>query len=500
MRVLIVGGGSAGWIVAATLHSRLNGGRAGPVAITLIESPDTPKIGVGEATIPTIRNMLRSFGLSEAAFMNATDATFKHGIRFDDWSGAGSSYLHPFQRLTLPELTGVEAYWLGSDKSVPFADLVSPQTALIAADLAPRRATDPEFGSAALPYAYHMDAEMFAELLARQMRAAGVAHETGHVAQVQRGPNNLVTGVTLTDGRLLVADLFVDCSGFAALLSPAAHAGAGWVDQSVHLLCDSAVTLRAPQIAAPRAFTSAKALSAGWTWDIGLQSRRGRGYVYSSKHLSPEEAEAELRRDAPDAAADTPVRHLHFRVGRQTAPWQNNVVAIGLAAGFVEPLESTGLYLADLAARLLCEMFPPTPAASASLALAKRFNQVMGEVHDSILDFLTLHYATAKRRDTAFWRDASDPSRYTANLALLLDLWEQRPPSFADFSLKFAPFLQSSHAFILLGSGWHPAMAERGRGRPQLSPSVAAQVRDLTNSLPPHQAILDAMRAVSKRG
>lgn len=498
MRVLIVGGGSAGWIAAATLHNRLNGGRAGRVAITLVESPDTPKIGVGEATIPTMRNMLRSFGLTEAAFMNATDATFKHGIRFDGWSGAGTSYLHPFQRLTLPELTGVEAYWLGSDKSVPFADLVSPQTRLIKDGLAPRRASDPDYGGTALPYAYHMDAEMFAGLLSRQMQAAGVAHVSGHVARVQRGPAGHVSSVILADGRQLEADLFVDCSGFAALLSPAAKTAAGWVDQSSHLLCDSAVTLRAPQTTAPRAFTSAKALSAGWTWDIGLQSRRGRGYVYSSKHITPEEAEAELRSDAPDTPPDTPARHLHFRVGRQSAPWTGNVVAIGLAAGFVEPLESTGLYLADLAARLLCEMFPPDADETANWALSGRFNTVMAEVHDSILDFLTLHYATAQRRDTAFWREASDPARHTATLAQSLELWAQRPPVFADFSLKFAPFLQSSHAFILLGSGWHPAKAERGSMRARMSPAVAAQTLELTNSLPPQQEVLDEMRGMSK--
>lgn len=492
MRVLVVGGGSAGWIAAATLQSRLNGTGPGRVAITLVESPDTPRIGVGEATIPTIRDMLRGFGMAEADVMRACEASFKHAIRFDDWSAPGSRYLHPFHRHRSPDMEMAAARWLEGDGALPFDAFASAQPALITAGLAPRALDGADY-QGPVPYAYHLDAEMFADALAAHCVARGVQHLRDHVDRVDRDADGLVTGLALRSGQRIEADLYIDCTGFRALLSPQAHQPGGWVDQSRHLLCDRAVAFRVPEDPerfVPSPFTRARALGSGWCWDIGLMTRRGRGYVYSSAHISADDAEAELRAEEGAAASGLTARHLRFRVGRQVAPWTGNVVAIGLAAGFLEPLESTGLYLADYAARVLCEMFPPTPAHVANPALARRHNQLLAEVHDDILDFILLHFAVAGRRDTAFWRDASAPQRLTDRLAHLLDIWNVRPPRFSDFSLRYPPFNDLNYEFILLGSGWRPAGLGRGRGRPDLPPDAAAANRAIAAGLPTNAALL----------
>lgn len=495
MRVLIVGGGSAGWITAATLDHRLNGRGPRRVRIALVESPDTPRIGVGEATIPTVRDMLARFGLSEAAFMRGCEASFKHAIRFDDWSAPGSRYLHPFHR----DLGAHDApaRWLASNGRTPFADLVSAQGALIAARRAPRPVAAPDYAGE-VPYAYHMDAEMFADMLAGHCAGRGVEHLSGHVEEVARGEGGRVTGLTLRDGRRLDADLYVDCTGFRALLSPQAHEPSGWVDQSNQLLCDRAVAFRVPEDPerySPAPFTRARALDCGWCWDIGLTSRRGRGYVYSSAFATPEQAEAALRAEEGAAAAGLAARHIAFRVGRQVAPWRGNVVAVGLAAGFLEPLESTGLYLADYAARVLAEMFPPVPEAAADEALARRHNQLMAEMHDDILDFITLHYTVAGRRDTPFWRMASAPERCSERLSHLLGIWQLRPPSFADFSLRYPPFNHLNYEFILFGSGWRPQGQACGAGAATPDPELARRTSRLVAKLPDNAQALRALHA-----
>nr|WP_281365970.1 tryptophan halogenase family protein [Halovulum dunhuangense] len=487
---MIVGGGSSGWITAATFLQRLNAGGHPPVAISLIESPTTPRIGVGEATIPTIRNLLKGVGLSEAAFLRGCEATFKHAIRFDDWAGPGSRTLHPFHRHQSPLLDGALGAWLAGPRARPFDDLVSLQGDLIDRNLAPRGLSDPDYGGA-IPYAYHMDAEMFGDLLAAHCAARGVTHLRGHVTQVARREDGSVSALRLEDGRLIEADLYVDCTGFRALLAPDQT---DWIDQSDHLLCDRAVAMRVPNAegAVPLPFTRARALSAGWCWDIGLQSRRGRGYVFSSRFLSDEAAESELRADEGPGCAGIPARIVRFRVGRRAAPWVGNVVCIGLSAGFLEPLESTGLFLSDFAARALCEFFPRGADPAAMAGLAWRHNQLMGELHDTILDFILFHYAVAGRRDTEFWRQAGDPARLTPQLAGLMEVWRSRPPSFADFSQRFAPFSHQNYEFILAGSS--PGYGRAGPA-PVVPPELEFQRRKLVTSLPGHAELIRALSA-----
>ena len=487
MRIIVVGGGSAGWIAAATLQSRLNGKGRGPVNITVLASPQTPPIGVGEATIPTFRSMLKSFGVSEPAFMRACNATFKHGIRFEDWSGEGSSYLHPFHRIQGPEMRAVVSEWLASDGRMPFAEAVSAQPTLISANKATRHLTDPDF-EGAVPYAYHLDADAFAEFMADHLIPQGVVRRAAHVDKVMRDEHGNVTGLRTGD-EVLTADLYIDCTGQRSLLFEAPD----WVSYADRLLCDAAVTLRVPSTKAsppPANFTSAKALPAGWAWDIGLRNRRGRGYVYSSQHCSAEEAEATLRRDEGVAAQDHEARHISFKSGHRAAQWQGNVVAIGLSGGFLEPLESTGLFLADFASRLLVEMFPPHAEAARMAPLAQRFNNVMAEMYDDLADFLSLHYQISNRRDSAFWRKASAPESASPRLQNLLSMWDLRPPSFADFSFRYAPFSHQSYEFILLGSGWRPDGVVPGAAGAVLPKHVADLRRRLLMALPDHNAAL----------
>ncbi len=487
MRVLVVGGGSAGWIAAATLQSRLNGAGPGPVEITVLQSPQTPAIGVGEATIPTFGTMLKGFGVSEAAFMRACNATFKHGIRFDGWSGEGSSYLHPFHRVQGPDLRSAASDWLASDGRLAFAETVSAQPTLIVANKAPRKLSDPDY-EGAVPYAYHLDANAFAGFMADHLAPQGVTGRVAHVTGVMRDEQGYVSGLQ-TDGGLLTADLYIDCTGQRGLLFEMPD----WVGYEEKLLCDAAVTLRIPRtddIEAPAPFTRAKALPAGWAWDIGLRNRRGRGYVYSTRHCSAETAEATLRRDEGRAAEGIEARHIAFRCGSRSSPWHGNVVAIGLSAGFLEPLESTGLFLADYASRVLTEMFPPLSDPARMAPLAQRYNALMTEMHDDLADFLSLHYQVAGRRDTAFWQDATTPGRASPRLRHLLEMWNLRPPSFADFSLRYAPFSHQSYEFILLGSGWRPNGVVRGTASASLSPNIANLRRNLLLSLPDHRGAL----------
>jgi tryptophan halogenase len=353
---------------------------------------------------------------------------------------------------------------------------------LIAANRAPRTLDDLDF-QGAVPYAYHLDADKFAAFLAKDLMQKGVVRKHAHITKVDRDENGFVSKLCVADCSSLTADLYVDCTGQRALLS----AGDDWVSYANQLLCDRAVTLRIPQTSAdysPATFTNVKALDAGWAWDISLQNRRGRGYVYSSAHCDPEQAEAVLRRDEGENTDGLNARHIAFKSGRQRSPWSGNVVAIGLAGGFLEPLESTGIYLADYAARVLTEMFPPVPNPEKMQPLATRFNQLMGEMFDELADFLTLHYVVSGRRETPFWRDASDFARQSPRLKDLLEIWNLRPPSFADFSNRYTPFSHQSYEFILLGSGWRPSGADRGTEVLQLYKLLELKKRELLNMLP----------------
>ena len=437
--LLIVGGGSAGWMAAAYLNAALNHGEHRTVEIGLVESPDVPRIGVGEATIPHINHILDVIGIGRHEFLRRVDGTFKQAIKYVNWLERDNGYYyHPFSRFNKVPLDRSSQRWLMSDRSIPYMETVSIQPILCELGLAPELLGPRDVGSP-LTYAYHMNALKFADYLCELATARGVRHYLDTVTTVEMSENGDIAAVGTKSGLRLAADLFIDCSGFNALLIEK-HLGVPWVDCSQWLLCDRAVTMAVPYErhypGAVRPYTTATALSGGWVWEIPLQDKRSLGYVHSSAFISREDAEREIRAFEGAHATALDTRFVHFKVGYRQRSWVRNCVAIGLAGNFIEPLESTGLYLSDLAAVILAEHFP---CGGDTHVAAFRFNRILANRFHEILDFINLHYCLGRRDDSAFWREVRRPERVCERLRAKLDYWRVKPPSAADFRDQYFP-------------------------------------------------------------
>jgi len=521
-RVLIVGGGSAGWTAAAYLNAVLNVGDQKIVEISLVESPDVPRIGVGEATIPNINLTLASIGIDEAEFMKAVDGTFKQSIRFVNWlDDKRDSYHHPFCRYGAGPNDDAGRRWLMSDRSVPYMNTVSAQPSICEMGLSPKM-LDNQNSGLSLAYAFHMDALKFADYLHAFSTARGVTDYLDNVIGVDMHENGYIAAVQTESGKRLEADLFIDCTGFAAELI-GKKLGVGFTDCSQWLICDRAVTMNVPYDhyypGFVHPYTTATALSAGWIWEIPLQNRRSLGYVHSSAHLSDDDAEKELRAFEGDHSEPLSSRIVDFVVGHREKAWVQNCVAIGLSGGFIEPLESTGLYLAQVASALLAEHFPHTDDMA---PLAFRFNRVMANRFYEILDFINMHYCLTRRTDTDFWREVRRPEMINDRLRAKLDYWRIKPPSVSDFADQVFPgqsvtLLESGGAFgdnrhpIDTGGLWNHHSYENilygmdflrdecrawyGENRPR--PEVLKRVRNAIDAapakLPPHDVWLKRM-------
>lgn len=521
-RVLIVGGGSAGWTAAAYLNAALNVGDQKVVEISLVESPDVPRIGVGEATIPNINHTLAVIGIDELDFMKAVDGTFKQSIRYVNWSdNNGEFYHHPFSRFGSGPIDDAGRRWLMSDQSVPFMNTISAQPVLCEMGLAPKPFEKVNLGIP-VGYAFHMDAVKFADYLHEFSTARGVTDYLDHVIGVDMHDNGNIAAVQTKSGKRLEADLFIDCTGFAAELI-GKKLGIGFTDCSKWLLCDRAVTMNVPHDhyypGYVRPYTTATALSAGWVWEIPLQNRRSLGYVHSSAYLSADDAEKELRAFEGDYAESLPTYIVDFMVGRREQPWTGNCVALGLSGGFIEPLESTGLYLAQAASALLVEHFP---YADDMAPLAFRFNRIMRDRFYEILDFINMHYCLTRRTDTEFWREVGRPEMINDRLRAKLDFWRIKPPSASDFTDQFFPgqvgsqrvsgdaigdsrcpidtgALWNHHSYeaILYGMGFLRDQCRERYGDNRPRPAVHRKVLDAINiardKLPLHDAWLQRM-------
>ena len=438
-RLLIVGGGSAGWMAAAYIDAAMNRDGRRRVDVTLIESPDVPRIGVGEATIPSINHILAVIGLDEHEFLRRVDGTFKQAIKYVNWlDNRGEAYYHPFNRYRESPVDRTTRRWLRSDRSMPFAATVSVQPALCEAGLAPKSFGRWDFGPP-LSYAYHMNALKFADYLCEVATARGVQHHMDHVVGVDRRDNGDIAAVRTKGGLRLDADVYIDCTGFRALLIEK-ELGVGWVDCSQWLLNDRAVTMAVPYDehypGHIRPYTTATALSSGWVWEIPLQNKRSLGYVHSSDFIDEAAAIEELRAFEGPHARDLDTRAVHFKVGHREKAWAGNCIAIGLAGNFIEPLESTGLYLSDLASVMLTEHFP---IGDDMEKLAWRFNRIMANRFYEILDFINLHFCLTRRTDSVYWREVQKPARINDRLAAKLDFWRQKPPSVSDFEDMHLP-------------------------------------------------------------
>jgi tryptophan halogenase len=398
-RVVIVGGGTAGWMTAALL-ARALGQR---LAIELIESDEIGTVGVGEATIPQIRLVNQFLGLDEADMLKATQGTFKLGIQFNDWGRLGDSYLHAFGDVGLPlGLLAFQHYWLRARQHDSATDLWRYSLNAQAA-LANRFAPMEKVGSSPLTgikHAYHLDAGLYGQYLRRQVDPRVVTRTEGKVVDVRlRAEDGFIESVQLESGQRIAGDLFIDCSGFRGLLIEGALK-TGYDDWSRWLPCDRALAVPSARVAPMRPYTQANARPAGWQWRIPLQHRSGNGHVYCSRFMSDDEATALLLANVEGEALAEP-RPLRFTTGMRRQFWNKNCVALGLSAGFMEPLESTSIHLIQSGVSRLLALFPDQqfdPALSAEYNRQTRFE------YERIRDFLILHYRATERSDTAFWR------------------------------------------------------------------------------------------------
>lgn len=501
-KVLILGGGSAGWLTAGVLAAE-HGDR---LDISLIESPDVPTIGVGEGTWPSMRETLRKMGVVEREFIRECDVSFKQGSKFIGWRQGGTDefYYHPF---SIPqgffEVNSVPV-WQSEHADQSFASALCAQEQVSEHGLAPKQAATPDY-AAVVNYAYHLDAAKFGLFLRRHcVDKLGVTHIADHVTGVTRAEDGDIASLSTREHGELPADLFVDCSGSRALLL-GEELGQAYVSRRDILFNDSALAVQVPypDDRSPIASaTMATAQQAGWVWDIGLPTRRGVGYVYSSAHASDEQAEQELRAYLRGCMSEADaekaeLRQLLFEPGHRQSFWHRNCIAVGMAAGFIEPLEASALALVELSAAQLRDDMP-ADRATMDIA-AQRFNERFLYRWDRIMDFLKLHYILSERRDTDYWLDHQREEGIPERLRELLAVWRHQAPSRRDFVQFEEIFPAASYQFVLYGMGFRTDFGAARRrsedmvlARRQIEEN-ALHTRRLLEGLPSNRELLSAL-------
>lgn len=398
-KIVILGGGTAGWMTAAALVQALDPRLC---SITLVESDEIGTIGVGEATIPTIHWFNRLIGLDEREFMRTTQATFKLGIEFQDWARPGHSYFHPFGRYgSAQDGVSFQHRWFKAQLEGygdSFEDY-SLSTAAARAGKFAFPATDPRSILSTLGYAYHFDASLYARHLRTRSELKGVRRQEGMVRKVDQHPETgFVTALHTDRGEVIEGDLFIDCSGLRGLLIEGVLK-TGFDDWSRWLPCDRALAVPSERVGPPTPYTRSVAREAGWQWRIPLQHRTGNGYVYSSQFTSDDMAASVLLQNLDGKALADP-RLIRFRTGRRRQAWNRNVIAIGLSAGFLEPLESTSIHLIQSGIAKLLSLFP---SRACDVYTAEQYNRIFAEDLEGIRDFLVLHYHSTQGRSEPLW-------------------------------------------------------------------------------------------------
>jgi len=503
--ILIVGGGTAGWLAAAYLARALDLPNNPALAITVLESPRIAAIGVGEGTFPTIRKTLRYIGIDEARFVRATSATFKQGIRFDDWvrtprDGAHSHFLHPFEPPYYGDRADLVAYWLLQDEKTrpPFAQAMTIQNRVAEARRAPKRLDEGAFDGP-LNYAYHFDAASLARILAERARELGVAHLHGTLRTATLDAHGAISAIETEELGALSADLYLDCTGFhAALIGKTL--GIPFRSVRETLFTNRALACKLPY-ARPdvplESYTIAAAHEGGWTWDIGLAGARGVGCVYSSDHVSDTRAAELLCRYLGVAESAITPRLIPFEPGYREQPWVGNCVAVGLSGGFLEPLESTGVVMIEAAVAMLAEMFPRNGPIDAP---ARRFNALMSARYANIVNFLKLHYCLSQREEP-FWRDNAAPDTVPERLRELLEEWRYRPPGRFDFILDLESFAFFNYQYILYGMEYRTDLSGARDDFPheKAAAQMFARIRTFgeraVEDLPTHRALVEQINA-----
>jgi len=486
--VIIAGGGTAGWMAAAALARNFASER---LAVTVIESPEIGTVGVGEATIPPILQFNALLGIDEDELVRRTQATYKLGIEFRDWGARGQRYFHPFGSYGA-DLGGVafHHHWLRLREG-QLSDYSLPTVAAYEGKFS-RPSNDMRNVLSKMSYALHFDAALYAEFLKELATGQGVSHVEGRIVDVRLDSvTGFVDDLQLADGRVCKADLYIDCSGFRGLLIEQALK-AGYVDWSHWLPMDRAIAVPTASVGSATPFTRSTADTAGWRWRIPLQHRTGNGHVYSSAFMDEATATAALMA-ALDAPALADPRHLRFTTGRRSVSWKRNVVALGLASGFIEPLESTSIHLIQRGIATLMSLFPARGFFDAEIDL---YNSLMRTEIEAVRDFVILHYKL-NRRDERFWRHAREMA--------IPDSLAQRMAVFANMGrLILEPgelFREPSWLAVMLGQGLAPQGydpladgLDEGQVRDQLQ-RMRAVIRQGAAALPSHAEFLGGSRA-----
>jgi len=471
--IVIVGGGSAGWMTAAYLRKALEK----VDTITVVESKTIRTIGVGEATFSTIKLFFDFLGLQESDWMPSCNAAYKLAIKFNNWRAEGGHFYHPFQRYETVDGFNVAEWWLKLKRGEePFDYSCFTIPALCDNKRSPRfldgRVFDDKVQTffeeeqlqrknvlsdhkVQYPYAYHFDAHLLAEYLKDYAMARGVAQVLDDVVGVNLTEDGSIASISTKEHGAITGDLFIDCTGFRGLLINQTL-NEPFISFNESLLCDRAVALQVPvdvekEGIAP--YTSASAMSSGWIWNIPLYGRIGTGYVYCSAFLSPEEAEAEFRAHLGPKADACTASHIKMRIGRNRNSWVKNCVAIGLSSGFVEPLESTGIFFIQHGIEELVSHFPN---GCMDEDMMRSYNKVVAECIDGVREFLTLHYRASDRMDTDFWKATKGQTAISADLTERLRLWRKRLPNPKNVNPSYHGFESYSYSVMLLGLNFQP--------------------------------------------
>ncbi|GAB60647.1 tryptophan halogenase family protein [Rheinheimera nanhaiensis] len=483
-KVVVLGGGTSGWIAAALLKKVL-----GPVVdIDLIESDDIGTVGVGEATIPPIRLLNNVLGVNEAEFLRETKATIKLAIKFENWRVPGEGYYHTFgapgKSLAFCHFHHLwrRAQQLGDTTSLWQYDL--NYLCAEAGKFASINSKDPVLE---LPYAYHFDAGLYARFLRKFSEQMGVVRHEGKVSGVTQHGNGDIQHLVLEDGRVLAGDLFIDCSGFRGLLIQQ-KLNTGYEDWSHWLPCDRAVAVPSERFEHTLPYTRAIAHSSGWQWRIPLQHRNGNGLVYSSSHYTEQQA-AELLLSNLDSKALAEPKFIQFKTGRRRKQWHRNVVSVGLSSGFLEPLESTSIHLIQSGVVRLLQLFPHQGVTE---ALVNEYNRQSQIEFEQVRDFIILHYHVNERTDSPFWRDVRQMQ--------VPDTLKRKIQLFAENGSLFREqndlFLESSWLQVMLGQGivpkdYHPLANSYSEAQlKQMLQTMLAIKRDPLDKLPSHDEFL----------
>lgn len=518
MKVLIAGGGTAGWM-AASYIKRVFGER---VAVTLVESPRIGTIGVGEATFSTLKLFFDRLGLSETDWLVKVNGSYKLAIRFQDWTTERGHFYHPFERMQYVAGAYLPEWWQvldgGANSAFDYACFIGPHLCdaqrsprmldgtLLQSDLSdhlyPERINSDvclETHRVQCPYGYHFDAGLLANYLRDYAVELGAVHVADDIVSVGLTAAGDIAGVVTANHGTLEADLYIDCSGFRAMLIGDALQEP-FISYKNSLFCDSAVAMQVPSDPTRDGidpYTTAHAQDAGWIWRIPLYSRDGSGYVYSSQHIDSKAAEETLRKYHGALSEGIEARHIKMRVGRHERVWVRNCMAIGLCAGFVEPLESTTIFFIQHAIEELCANFP---SPKMEPALRDRVNKSLADCVDGVREFLVLHYFGSDREDTPFWRDVQTKLEVPPRLAASLESWRDRLPTPRSVNPAYHGFDAYSWTVIMLGlkklrGQMPPALRYIDPGPAQHAlAAVAEEAREAVATLPSVYEYLTALR------